>query len=765
MPLVDLDTPEELRARWTALAAVAHATGFDRRWYADEEGYHHQDETGSVLRMVQLDDKAVLFGFHTQHSRTAGSDLLAGSPDWIGQPEVKRRLGAGELGFVYGAVNGTWARASYPGDPWQPLDDGFAPIGQWITSDSESAREMIEWVAEWTDYLGGLDELEPAGVRLIRTAASSGITAGALAEFFDVFGIDPRSPLQPDLPAGVVAADDFTRNFAAGARLDDEPDTAEVSVVEEVVTGTSEGRPVDEDESFVVPPGISPFTGQPIDEPSYHVEPVARDQEYGITGKKQGWFRRRKPDEAAEPAEPDIPFQAGPPPGTFLPSSEPPRVGGGVHEGDDFYASLFADAPYQSAAPADEQDWETAERPVWPDEDATGSTWVGGAWIDGEWVEDPASSHLDPPSAAQPVAPSTPLPAEAVAEDDDAPTAEIPAVIDEEPASFTGPSPFAPGAEVRAQVEPHPQPEPWPEPQPRPEPWPEPEPRPAPWPEPGPEPSPRPEPAPGPGPWPEPEPSPAPEPEPEPWPEPEPEPEPEPWPHPEPEPRPTPEPEPAPWPDPEPSPEPGPWPRSEPLITQLLDTSRPEPLSRPAEVAAAVRMSIPGLGLVGSDGPRLQAPPGSLEEAMRSEVERPRPRPRESEAFDALRAWCRARTAIVPSGFTIQVQVLDPAHPSYRFDLEPPDVDDPEYAADKLSGLLGDLWLTEAESEQGGWLFARMDAAGRTLRIDRWYDQVPDWWDNPVEPRLDAQALVRRLTGRGPEWQPSYLERLYSTAR
>ena len=150
---------------------------------------------------------------------------------------------------------------------------------------------------------------------------------------------------------------------------------------------------------------------------------------------------------------------------------------------------------------------------------------------------------------------------------------------------------------------------------------------------------------------------------------------------------------------------------------------------------------------------------------MRAEGERPRPRPEVSAAEQELRAWCRARTAIVPSGFTIQVQVLDPNAPSYRFDLEPPEVDDPEYAADKLSGLLGDLWLTEARSEQGGWLFARIDAAGRTLRIDRWYDQVPDWWDNPVEERLDVNGLVRRLYDRGPEWQPSYLEKLYTSAR
>lgn len=1462
MPLVDLDDPEELRARWCALAAVAHATGFDRRWYADDDGYHHQDETASFLRMVRLDGgRSVLFGFHTQHSRTAGSDLLAGSPDWIGQPEVRRLISAGELGFVYGAFNGTWARASYQGDPWQPLDDGFAPIGQWITSDEEAAVEMIEWVAEWADYLGGLDELVPFGVQLIRSAE---ITVDVLGEFFDRFGIDPRSPVQPDLPAGVVAAEDFGRNVAVPEMLADEPDTAEVSVVEEVVTGASEG-PEDE-ESYVVPPGISPFTGQPIDDPVGYAEPPAappavapyvqtpyraepaRDDNYGVVEKKQGWLRRRKQDDAPEfePAPPADVFPGGPAPGTYLPegeignglpygalpSSEPPRVGGGVHEGEDFYASLFADAPaaafqQEAPAPADAQDWETAEQPSWSDQDATSEynpftddtapppsapqdhEWVGGAWINGEWVEDPAtqapnapaqhpehpaapsdhaaqsehhaarpdhdaarpehdavraehqsphpdfhplqsehhaaqpdfrspqrereavqpdlrSPHREPqavqpdfqspqrehhadqsdlqsrqrereafapefrsphpdfqplhaddqsvqgdPSAVVPSAPEAAL-------DDDAPTAEIAAVIEpdltddpneeDEPASFTGPSPFAPvapaetpeqapparfdepaarfgnaageppnlaarldestphvsapaarlnepaphlsapaarldepatnrdaptarfdqqaggveerlqhleestahldrptdlpaahsdrpadppaarndrpldapatrlgqpadhpgqvargsepavradaprrglnpapepsapatygdsttepsetatyarntaaepsdsatyggntaagpsasatyvrdsaaeasapparpdtpatqaaasraqsddsagelaassgefdefeddltaeipvvadepsaaGAEAaapaqpgpepavpamrfdvpvdpdaaedeifgapaaKAQVEPHPQPEPWPEPQPRPEPWPQPEPRPAPWPEPDPhrEPTPGPSPEPQPGPEPGPTPGPIPGPDPTPWPQPEPspqptpEPEPKPWPEPEPEPAPRPEPEPTPWPDPEPSPQPEPMPRPEPTThaarhdtpdhpaAHLEDEPEYDGLSRPtgaparpgahvedevtydglseaavrdepaarvdepeewsrngdapapaedarswaeedspgspatqaeyaaefedefeyerraaagvehaarfegagrsgaegeddfayggagrgavreesagraeevwrggayepaaafgsgfdddeptgfiplveedgpgpvgrlgdaADVAAAVRMSIPGLGLVGTDGPRIEVPPGSIEEAMRSEIERPRPRPQESEAFKALHAWCRARTAVVPSGFTIQVQVLDPGAPSYRFDLEPPDVDDPEFGADKLSGLLGDLWISEASGEQGGWLFARIDAAGRTLRIDRWYDQVPDWWDNPVEPRLDVHGLVRRLHDRGPEWQPSYLERLYTTAR
>jgi hypothetical protein len=176
-------------------------------------------------------------------------------------------------------------------------------------------------------------------------------------------------------------------------------------------------------------------------------------------------------------------------------------------------------------------------------------------------------------------------------------------------------------------------------------------------------------------------------------------------------------------------------------------------------------IAIPGLGLVAAQAPRVEPAPGSLEEAMRAEQERPRPRPKETPALQALRDWCRARTRIVPSGFTIEVQVLYPAAPSFRFDLEPPEVHEPEYAADRLADLLGELWLAEAEGEQGGWLFARIDAAGRTLRIDRWYDQVPDWWDNPVEARLDVPSLVRRLYGRGVDWQPDYLQKLHTDAR
>lgn len=469
MPLVDLDDPEELRARWTALAAVAHATGFDRRWYADADGYHHQDETASVLRLARIGDgRVVLWGFHTQHSATAGADLLAGSPDWIGQPEVRQRQASGELGFVYGAFNGTWARASYPGDPWQPADDGFQHIGGWITSDEAAADEMVEWVAEWADYLDGLDELRQYGVELIRTTLRSGVTGEALAAFFSHFRIDPRSPVQPEIAAGLVAAEDFTRNFAVPASFPDDPDTAEVSVVEDVVIGSPDSRPSssapEDEESYVVPPGISPFTGQPIDDPPYNppyepydasAAPVAHEArgregaagpaayeteagvaaaheagghgDYGVTGKKQGWLRRRKHDTGSTPAVEPEPHEPAPGPGAYLPqdaqggslptptydptlpSAEPPRVGGGQYEGDDFYNSLFADAPAAAAPTADEQDWETAEQPSWSNQDPTSEynpfaddtaennpAWTGPAWINGQWVENPPTHRTSP---------------------------------------------------------------------------------------------------------------------------------------------------------------------------------------------------------------------------------------------------------------------------------------------------------------------------------------------------------------------------------
>ncbi|MDX6292918.1 MAG: hypothetical protein QOH50_1993, partial [Kribbellaceae bacterium] len=457
MPLVDLDDPEELRARWSALAAVAHATGFDRRWYADEQGWYHQDETGSDLRMVMLDgERSVLFGLHTEHSRTAGSDLLAGSPGWIGQPEVQQRLAAGRLGFVYGSFGGTWARAAYPGDPWQPLDDGFLPIATWLTSDEEAAEELIEWAAAWADYPGGLDELRPVGIALIRTAATTGITSDSLVDLFDRLRVGPHSPRHPDLGAALIAAEQFggpnagRADRAALAGVDDELDDEPL-------------------ETIVVPPGVSPFTGQVIGEEPAPYIPPARVEEYGTVGRNQPAYEEPNYEQDYE-----VPALArlgliGPDPVDeddetgeieLVPEEPPqvPRVGGEVEDGEDYYASLFADAPAAATYVPDvaakpepvpvreaqqqasaEQSWQLDEstREFFPfgddfDDDTAAQPavtehadrdvaavehqpeqqtepgqrdWVGGAWVNGEWVEDAATYPTARTTNAQPAGP------------------------------------------------------------------------------------------------------------------------------------------------------------------------------------------------------------------------------------------------------------------------------------------------------------------------------------------------------------------------
>ena len=177
---------------------------------------------------------------------------------------------------------------------------------------------MIEWAAEWADYLGGLDELLPVGVAADPDRGRS-----------RDLGFGARGVLRAvrDRPAVTGATGPAGRRRRGGglhpdvaepASFDADPDTAEVSVVEDPVIG--DNPPGDDEESYVVPPGISPFTGQPIVDPS-----------------TPGTYL---PENVSSPGLPTS--HAYDP---TLPSSEPPRVGGGVDEGDDFYNSLFADAP------------------------------------------------------------------------------------------------------------------------------------------------------------------------------------------------------------------------------------------------------------------------------------------------------------------------------------------------------------------------------------------------------------------------------------
>jgi len=760
MPLVDLDDPEELCARWSALAAIAHATGYDRAWWADDDGWHYQDGAGNDLRLVELDqDRAVLFGLHREYSRTTGSDLLEGAPDWIAQPPVRERIGRGELGFVYANFSGTWARAAYPGDPWQPVDDGFLAVASWLTSDEETAAELVEWAAEWADYLGSLDDLRTVGLELVRDAGRSGIRYDDLLELFDRLGAGPYSMRRPDARSALAAAARFGGPTA---------------VEQARPSGGSEPR-------WRARLGLVPST--PPGEPVAPVEPVA------------------------EP-----------------PVDVVPRVAGEVSEGDDFYASLFADAPAAASYVPDVPDQEdagpgdTPAEPVWVVDEATREFFPLVFEDDG----DPAAAYRSEPVVDQ----SEPAledyggdPLGSQWSRNDEPEAQP-----EEPASdVVAPHDVAPhdvalddlapdearqdeSAEVESdEAAIDAEPEPAPDAEPEPGPGAEPEPEPAAGyefePERGEEPAPEPaagfefeadfelsadaaeESALGFGA----PPAPA-------------------------GPRPIDRPPP---PDDDEGdddfdleslanlPPPGAadrrYSRFErehgladcppvPVVAADLDETAarlPEPLEADSGTAEPPESQDAGVAEVEipeaatpvaafaqryiaddlNDDDPVDVPAGPLEAAMRAERERPRPRPEQSAAFEALHEWCRARTRIVPSGFTIQVQVLDPAAPTYRFDLEPPQVDDPAFGADLLAGLLADLWASEAGSAEGGWLFARIDAAGRTLRIDRWYDQIPEWWDDPLVERIDVRGLRRQLSGRAADRQPTYLEKLSTGAR
>ena len=691
MPLVDLDDPAELRARWAALAAVAHAAGRDRIWWADRQGWHHEDSRGNDLRLISMPDgRAVVFGYHYDDSRTAAegalSELLSGAPEWIGQPEVRHRVATGQLGFVYGHFAGTWARASYPGDPWQPLDDGFQSIGYWLVSDEETEYELAEQLLMWAGPDVNANELKFGAMGLIRAAGSTGIGADDLRDFFGLLGpsLNRLRPdgSPPDLRAGLAAAAAFGGPVARDRPA--APDRSDQSYQSDRYATPPEPAPVDEMPSELVelfdwdedqddePYGEEPYGEQQYGEQPYDEQPHGEQQYAEQQYSEQAYAEQQYgapvyPEydqyDAVEPAAlqrdhvPEVEDRATPaqdevetPPVVPLPPVHP--------------ASPGWSAPYQvaHAQPA-------VSGPV------------------EEPVDQPSDQPFDQPSN-QPDEQSWEQPYDEIDDDDD----EEPFVL---PPSSQ--SPFAPQLlEPPAAVAPAFPAEPQPEPEPEPEPYPEPE---------------R-----------EPEPALELEPEPEAAPEPEPEPE-------------------------------------------------PEPVSA-AEQHAADAFDVLLAGLpeaahqadVRGDEPARHVPErsyDSLDEAMRAEPERRRPRPVEGPAFEELHEWCRARTKLVPSGFTIHVYVANRSAVGYSFDLEPPEVPGAQRRSDQIGALLHALWLEESDAEHGPWMFARIDAAGRTLRIDRWYDSVPSWWEGPIADRpVLAEDVAWHLAHRGEDWQPSYAHRL-----
>ncbi|HEY3005179.1 MAG TPA: hypothetical protein VGJ44_22730 [Kribbellaceae bacterium] len=606
MPLVDLDDPVELRARWAALAAVSHASGRDRIWWADERGWHHEDPRGNDLRLIAFPDgRAVIFGYHAEDSRTAQAgalaDLLSGAPEWIGQPEVRHRIVTGQLGFVYGHFSGTWARASYPGDPWQPLEDGFTSIASWLTDDSETEYELAEQLLTWAGPELNADQLRFGAMGLVRAAGTTGISVVDLDDFFGLLGpsISRLRPdgRPPDLEAGLAAAAAFggpvapaPRTVAAGAPT--QPVPAEPAGPAPAPVEAEVEEPDDE-----MPAALSELFGPADDE----IEEEAR---YG-----------------SEPVGP-----ARPPYG-----SEPydPRLHG----------------PHPQTAPQTEHtpQPEPAPQPARPQAPA--------AYTQPPYGSQPYGSQ---PIAPQPAGPQPPGPQR----HDVQPAASSQPAVPAEPAKTPPAEPAAAPAPAAAATE-----------------------------------------------------------------------------------------------GPTAGPAAGP---QAPAIGDRTGT----------DLAATIRGVQPADGTTPGRAPEQPAPVparefDSLEEAMRAEPERRRPRPENAAAFDVLYDWCRARTRIVPSGFTIHVYVASPSAIGYSFDLDPPKVPDAELDSHQIGGLLHALWRDEADPEHGGWMFARIDAAGRTVRIDRWYDSIPSWWEGPIADRpVDAKDVAWHLQQRAAQWRPSYAGRL-----
>jgi len=156
MSLIELNmpTPSELRGRWSALAAVYAAYGWNDIAQATEKAWSYDDGGGNwvSLRFASA-DKAVLVGHDHEYSSTAltkdtanGSLLLQDAPDWWLEhinpsPET--------IGFIYGWENNKWLRADYTDE------DGFGYAGLLHVTSLKGRHSLSEAVA---DMFGSADE-------------------------------------------------------------------------------------------------------------------------------------------------------------------------------------------------------------------------------------------------------------------------------------------------------------------------------------------------------------------------------------------------------------------------------------------------------------------------------------------------------------------------------------------------------------------------------------------------------------------------------
>ncbi len=144
---LDLPTPEQMRGRWAAYAAICAARRRGGAW-AEGPVWHFDDGGGNWAELHHLGaGRAVLIGHDHEYSETyygpaaeefgeEETDVLAGAPHWW-RPTVKRTLDAQDyVGFVYGFDADGWQRADYS------AEDGFRSVGLPALS-IEDTRESI----------------------------------------------------------------------------------------------------------------------------------------------------------------------------------------------------------------------------------------------------------------------------------------------------------------------------------------------------------------------------------------------------------------------------------------------------------------------------------------------------------------------------------------------------------------------------------------------------------------------------------------------
>ncbi len=224
VPLEEWEDLDELCPRWAALAATTTLAGFSDSYWADEDGWHHQDGSESVVHVMLLGGgRAVMCGTDEELSATAGSeepvDVLADAPAWVRDllDPWPDELGTDRPGFVYWLDDDVWQRVPYPGDPDEPVTDGASAVGRFMFDDDQAAQEVLDWATPWVwdaagvEWEGDEPELVAAAHTLIDDLREPDDERQALSAFL---GVLAPGGVTADLDAAAAAAAEFAEVLA-----------------------------------------------------------------------------------------------------------------------------------------------------------------------------------------------------------------------------------------------------------------------------------------------------------------------------------------------------------------------------------------------------------------------------------------------------------------------------------------------------------------------------------------------------------------------